>query len=100
MSDSRPIALETLRVVKVHILAEHLCPCGKTCLRMTVAEVLPDGRIGAAQRSPGEVECNDCAAERREEMERQMKITRQQRAWARKHVAANPPKPGGGKGSA
>jgi len=74
---------------KAHVLAEYPCEkCGGPCLRLTNANVLPDGRIDM-QTLPAPVglpvECNECAKSRRakeaEEIRAYRKLNAQRKNW-------------------
>jgi hypothetical protein len=81
-----------MRITKAHVLVELPCDrCGGLCERLTVAEVLPDGRIGKPLMRPGrEIVCNECIRKETESEEAKRYADQMQRAWANGNVLTKP----------
>ena len=77
-----------MRVIKVLVHGEMTCAtCGGIAVRLTVAPVSADGRIGEPESYPT-AKCDACSEAQCAADEKRCEILSEQRAWARKSKKA------------
>ena len=83
-----------MRVVKVMVHVATTCPkCGGEMVSMALADVTPDGRIGAADPETLRGECNACFRAERDAEEKVRELKLEQRKWAaRNHFRPDRPR--------
>lgn len=74
-----------MKVVKAMVHVETVCPgCGGPTVRMGLADVTHDGRIGEPVYSAGDGElCNSCNRKERDAENAEYRKSLQQKRWAR-----------------